>query len=146
MFSQQHCRLYKILLLLTSLLFATSCQNYLVGNMYAISIYSGKIINMSYEISGNEINVSGKSLSKEYITGKVLSASQIKKHNNFITLPNNYDQSFVRLIATPSGKILDCFITQNSKRKFSKGGYGKCYTPEGDEFNLTIDSTTVAFL
>ena len=146
MFSQQHYRLSKILLLVISLLSATSCQNYLVGNMYAISIYSGKIINMSYEMSDNGIKISGKSLNKEYISGKVMSASEIKKHKKFINLPKNVDHSFVRLISTPSGKILDCFITQNSKRKFNKGGYGKCYTPEGDEFNLTIETTTVSFL
>jgi hypothetical protein len=148
MFSQQHYRLSKTFLFILVFFTFSSCKSYLVGNMYAVSRYSGKMINMNYVISGNKITISGKSLANEYMTGQVLSPKKIKEMNTtgFIKLPSNgrrgYDYSFVRLVSTPSGEILDCFIITNSKTKFYKGGYGSCYNAEGDAFNLHIDMTT----
>ena len=116
--------------------------------MYAVSRYSGKMINMNYTISGSKITISGKSLSNEFMNGTVLSPEKIKEMSTsgFIKLPSNgrrgYDYSFVRLVSKPSGEILDCFIIQNSKKKFRKGGYGSCYNIAGDAFNLNIDSAS----
>lgn len=149
MFSQQHYSLYRKFIVLVGLLTLASCNNYLVGNMYAVSRYTGKMINMNYVISGKNVTISGKSLKNEYITGQVLSPAKIKEMNvsGFIKLPSNgrrgYDYSFVRLVSTPGGEILDCFIIQNSKKKFNKGGYGSCYDATGDVFNLNIDASSL---
>ncbi|MBT4989671.1 MAG: hypothetical protein HOM96_03950 [Rickettsiales bacterium] len=116
--------------------------------MYAISRYSGEMINMNYTISDNKVTISGKSLKNEYINGKLLSPKQIKNMNiaSFINLPNNgregYDYSFVRLVSKPSGEIIDCFILQNSARRFEKGGHGSCYNNSGDAFDLNIENVS----
>jgi len=126
----------------------TSCGDYLVGNMYAVSRYSGKMVNMNYTISKGKITIAGKSLKSEYLHGQLLTPKQMKnmKISNLIDLPDNgredYDYSFVRLLSQPSGDIIDCFIIQNSARKFYKGGHGSCYNNSGDAFDLKVESAS----
>lgn len=118
--------------------------NYKLGDVQAVDRQTGQSFLLNYWISHGEVWISGKKSSIGDFTGKVLQIKDIqhleKRRNPWLkgsVIENSINTSYARLIG---GKriMVECYITQKSKRNFSKGGYGTCYAQNGDIFDIKI--------
>lgn len=99
---------------------------------------------MSYTIYKGEVNIAGKSKKLGSFRGKILQIKDIKNIEKVRNprmsegvIEQNIRTSYVRL-ESDKRVVINCYITQRSQRKFSKGGYGVCYAENGEVFDIVV--------
>ena len=133
-----------ILLLLNLNLIA--CEQYHVGEIYATSRLGRQHGYFNYVINNKRLMMHAR-LTKggELYTGDILSVKKVQKiekkkypHIPKYVIKHKNKYAYTRLQGN-QGNYMDCFILQNSKNNFKKGGEGTCYLLNGEVIDIILE-------
>ena len=126
-----------------------SCSGYITGGIKIMSNNNKDFLN--YNIIGKEMFLEGKIANIEY-RGKLYNVKQAQKieikrnphiKKRYIKKANIF--AFARLQDKTGRFFIECFIKQESKRKFYNGGVGRCYMNNGRNFDILLENRNMSF-
>ena len=138
-------KLSKAIIIFSFLLLNISCDDFIVGNIRIIAAnFPEALGSFNFVREKERIIIKGK-LNDEFFTGDVYSVTKAQKVEmiRYPDVPKHIIKqknifAFARLTGNRNN-IIECFIRQNSNRKFYIGGVGRCYHTDGRTFDILLE-------